>query len=76
MDRNFGIDLGKLFAGERVSISRAITLVENEQEGSEKLLKEIFARTGRSYRIGITGPPGGGKSTIANRLARWRMFLL
>ncbi len=70
-DRNFGIDLGKLFAGERVSISRAITLVENEQEGWEKLLKEIFARTGRSYRIGITGPPGGGKSTIANRLARW-----
>jgi LAO/AO transport system kinase len=65
------VDLNKLYSGDRVSVARAISSVEDELEGSEELLRSIFIRTGRSYRIGITGPPGAGKSTIANKLAQY-----
>lgn len=50
------------------SISKAITIIENGQDGSESLLTKIYPDASKSLRLGITGPPGAGKSTITNAL--------
>jgi len=63
--------LKKVLGGHRFSIARAISIVENEDPEAREILSSIFPHTGRAYRVGITGPPGAGKSTIANKLARF-----
>lgn len=60
--------VARILAGDARSISRAVTLIENRGSGAEELLKAIFPRTGRAFRIGITGSPGTGKSTLVDRL--------
>jgi GTPase len=50
------------------AISRAASAIENRAEETEPLLRELFPSTGRAYRIGITGAPGTGKSTLVDRL--------
>lgn len=52
------------------ALARAISLVENGRDGYEALLSELHPRVGRAHRIGITGPPGAGKSTLIERLVR------
>ena len=52
----------------RLSISQAISLIENNSEEGVKLLSAIFNDTGNAYRIGITGPPGAGKSSLTHKL--------
>lgn len=60
----------RTLAGERVPLARAISWVENEHPGSDEVLDACFAASGRAYRLGITGPPGAGKSTLVTRLAQ------
>lgn len=62
--------IDKLKTGDIRAVARLLTLIENEEENAETILKEIWKFTGNSYIIGITGPPGAGKSTIVDLLAK------
>ncbi|NWF51192.1 MAG: methylmalonyl Co-A mutase-associated GTPase MeaB [Ignavibacteriaceae bacterium] len=53
------------------SIARAISLIESDNENATDLLMKIHSSTGNAYRIGITGPPGAGKSTVTNQLTKF-----
>ncbi|MDF2422563.1 MAG: methylmalonyl Co-A mutase-associated GTPase MeaB [Nitrosopumilus sp.] len=53
--------------GKRGAIAKAISIVENDQTESKKLLKKIFKSSGNSIIIGITGPAGAGKSSLINK---------
>jgi LAO/AO transport system kinase len=59
-----------LLNGDRRALARAITQVENREEGASETLAALYSHTGRAHRIGITGASGSGKSTLVNALAR------
>jgi LAO/AO transport system kinase len=54
--------------GDARAVARAISLIEDEAPSGAELIRRIFASTGRAYLVGITGPPGSGKSTLVDRL--------
>lgn len=60
----------KILAGDLRALARAATLVEDRRPESEELLRELFPFTGKALTLGITGPPGAGKSTLVDSLAR------
>ena len=62
-----GLALG-VGKGDRRSVSKAISVVENDPSGAKALMRSIRP-SGRAFVLGITGPPGTGKSTLVNRLA-------
>ena len=58
----------RLLAGDPRAVARAISLIEDEEPAGAELIRRIFAGTGKAYLIGVTGPPGAGKSTLVDRL--------
>ncbi len=60
--------LAGLRAGNTAALARAISVVENGRAGFERLLADVHPLLGRARRVGITGPPGAGKSTLVERL--------
>ena len=58
----------RILAGDPRAIARGISLIEDEAPEAAALVRAIFGRTGRAYLVGITGPPGAGKSTLVDRL--------
>ena len=55
-------------AGEPRALARAISLVEDADPAAFELVREVYPDTGRAYAVGLTGPPGVGKSTLASAL--------
>jgi LAO/AO transport system kinase len=61
--------LDRFFAGDRVALARMISHVEDRVGGYHDVLARIFAHRHGAYRVGLTGPPGAGKSSLVNQLA-------
>jgi LAO/AO transport system kinase len=58
----------RLLAGDKRALARAITLIENDDPAGWELVREVYPRTGRARMVGLTGPPGVGKSTLIGAL--------
>ena len=58
----------RVLAGDTRALARAISLIEDEAPVAADLIRAIFPHTGRGYLVGITGPPGAGKSTLVDKL--------
>ncbi len=62
------IDAEKIIAGDEKTVAKAISLVENSRGEAFDLLRELYLKTELAYLLGVTGPPGGGKSTLVEKL--------
>ena len=60
--------LDRFLDGDRIALSRVITLLENDRDRRSEILDSLYPRSGKARRIGVTGPPGAGKSTLSDRL--------
>ncbi len=63
------MDILKRFnQGDRMALSKIISYVENQSLDYRKVLAKLYPKAGKAYRVGFTGPPGAGKSTIVDKL--------
>jgi LAO/AO transport system kinase len=62
--------LSDFLAGKRTALARAISIVESQRDGFEDVLHALHERVGAAQRVGITGPPGAGKSTLTAALVQ------
>ena len=60
--------LDRAATGDKRALARVLTVVENDEPGAADIVRRTFGRAGRALVLGITGPPGGGKSTLVSRL--------
>jgi LAO/AO transport system kinase len=67
-DERLATLVDRMLDGDRRALARLITRVENREPGVGELMGRIHARTGRAYTVGVTGPPGAGKSTLVDQL--------
>ena len=58
----------RVLSGDTRAVARAISLIEDDDPGGVDLIRAVFAQTGRAFLIGVTGPPGAGKSTLVDRM--------
>lgn len=61
--------LQRFFAQDTIALAKIISLIENRVPGYQEILDALYPKTGRAYRIGITGPPGVGKSSLVDKIA-------
>jgi LAO/AO transport system kinase len=60
----------RILHGDRRALARLLTYIENDESLGQQSLDRLFPHTGNAHLIGITGPPGGGKSTLVNEMIR------
>jgi LAO/AO transport system kinase len=60
--------LKRFFAEDTIALAKIISLIENRAPGYQEILDALYPKTGGAYRIGITGPPGAGKSSLVDKL--------
>ena len=62
--------IDQLFEGNTRAAARLITIVENDIEAAEKIVNDIYNKTGNAYILGVTGAPGSGKSTFISTITK------
>jgi LAO/AO transport system kinase len=62
--------LEKFLKGDLAALSRIISFIEDREDGYQKILSKVYPKSGKALRIGFTGPPGAGKSSLVNNVSK------